>query len=44
MNLLPFGKLAAHRSRMFVPQNVDLGDWPHFPPRHPLTIAVSSIK
>jgi len=27
MNLLPFGKLAAHRPRTFVPQNLDLGDW-----------------
>jgi oligoendopeptidase F len=32
MNLLPFGKLAAHRSRTFVPQNLDLGDWPQIAP------------
>jgi oligoendopeptidase F len=27
MNLLPFGKLAVHRPRTFVPQDIDLGDW-----------------
>jgi oligoendopeptidase F len=27
MNLLPFGKLAPHRPRTFVSQNLDLGDW-----------------
>ena len=32
MNLLPFGKLAAHRPRTFVPQNIDLGDWPQIAP------------
>ena len=32
MNLLPFGKLAAHRPRSFVPQNLDLGDWPQVAP------------
>jgi oligoendopeptidase F len=32
MNLLPFGKLPAHRPRTFVPQNIDLGDWPHIAP------------
>src|ERR1019366_8144409 len=32
MNLLPFGKLAAHRPRTFVPQNPDLGDWPQIAP------------
>src|SRR5271170_6942001 len=32
MNLLPFGKLAAHRARTFVPQNIDLGDWPQIAP------------
>ena len=32
MNLLPFGKLAAHRPRSFVPQNADLGDWPQIAP------------
>jgi oligoendopeptidase F len=32
MNLLPFGKLAAHRPRSFVPQNLDLGDWPQIAP------------
>jgi oligoendopeptidase F len=32
MNLLPFGKLAAHRPRTFVPQNIDLGDWPQVEP------------
>jgi oligoendopeptidase F len=26
---LPFGKLAAHRPRTFVPQDLDLGDWAH---------------
>jgi oligoendopeptidase F len=32
MNLLPFEKLAAHRPRTFVPQNLDLGDWPQIAP------------
>ena len=32
MNLLPFGKLAAHRPRKFVPQSLDLGDWPQIEP------------
>ncbi|HEY1662514.1 MAG TPA: M3 family oligoendopeptidase [Verrucomicrobiae bacterium] len=32
MNLLPFGKLPAARPRKFVPQNIDLGDWPHIAP------------
>ena len=32
MNLLPFGKLAAHRPRSFVPQNLDFGDWPQIAP------------
>ena len=32
MNLLPFGKLAAHRPRTFVPQDLDLGDWPQIAP------------
>jgi len=32
MNLLPFGKLAAYRPRSFVPQNLDLGDWPQVAP------------
>jgi len=32
MNLLPFGKLPAHKPRMFVPQNIDLGDWPQIAP------------
>jgi oligoendopeptidase F len=32
MNLLPFGKLAAHRPRTFVTQNLDLGDWPQIAP------------
>ncbi len=32
MNLLPFGKLAAHRPRTFVPHNLDLGDWPQIAP------------
>jgi oligoendopeptidase F len=32
MNLLPFGKLAAHRPRTFVSQNLDLGDWPQIAP------------
>src|SRR5271170_3150948 len=27
MNLLPFGKLPAHRPRTFVPEKIDLGDW-----------------
>jgi oligoendopeptidase F len=27
MNLLPFGKLPAHKARTFVPQTIDLGDW-----------------
>jgi oligoendopeptidase F len=32
MNLLPFGKLAAHRPRTFVPEKIDLGDWPQIAP------------
>src|SRR5476651_123122 len=32
MNLLPFGKLAAHRPRTFVPEKIDLGDWPQITP------------
>jgi oligoendopeptidase F len=32
MNLLPFGKLPAHRPRAFVPQTIDLGDWPQIAP------------
>src|SRR5882724_1738725 len=32
MNLLPFGKLAAHRARTFVPQDIGLGDWPQIAP------------
>ena len=32
MSLLPFGKLAAHRPRTFVPQNLHLGDWPQIAP------------
>jgi oligoendopeptidase F len=32
MNLLPFGKVAAHRPRTFVPQNLALGDWPQVAP------------
>ena len=32
MNLLPFGKLAPHQPRTFVPQNLDLGDWPQIAP------------
>ena len=32
MNLLPFGKLPAHRPRTFVPQNLDFGDWPQIAP------------
>jgi oligoendopeptidase F len=32
MNLLPFGKPPAYRPRTFVPQTVDLGDWPQIAP------------
>ncbi len=32
MNLLPFGKLPAHKPRAFVPHTVDLGDWPQIAP------------
>ncbi|HXR04999.1 MAG TPA: M3 family oligoendopeptidase [Verrucomicrobiae bacterium] len=32
MNLLPFGKLPAHKPRKFVPPTVDLGDWPQIAP------------
>ena len=32
MSLLPFGKLAAAKARSFVPQNIDLGDWPQIAP------------
>jgi oligoendopeptidase F len=32
MNLLPFGKLPVHQPRAFVPQTIDLGDWPQIAP------------
>jgi oligoendopeptidase F len=32
MDLLPFGKLAPYRTRAFVPQNLDLGDWQQIVP------------
>ncbi|MDD5141412.1 MAG: M3 family oligoendopeptidase [Verrucomicrobiales bacterium] len=32
MNLLPFKNLPAHKPRSFVPQNIDLGDWPQIAP------------
>jgi len=32
MNLLPFGKLPAHKARTFVPQKIDFGDWPQIAP------------
>jgi oligoendopeptidase F len=32
MNLLPFEKLPAHKPRAFVPQTIDLGDWPQIAP------------
>ena len=32
MNLLPFGKLPAHKPRTFIPQTIDLGDWPQIAP------------
>ncbi|MGA3284061.1 MAG: M3 family oligoendopeptidase [Verrucomicrobiota bacterium] len=32
MNLLPFGRLPAYQPRKFVPQNIDLGDWPQIAP------------
>ena len=32
MNLLPFGKLPAHRPRTFVPKEINLGDWPKIAP------------
>jgi len=32
MNLLPFGKLPAHKPRTFVPEKIDLGDWPQIAP------------
>jgi oligoendopeptidase F len=32
MNLLPFGKLPAAKPRTFVPEKVDLGDWPQIAP------------
>jgi oligoendopeptidase F len=32
MNLLPFGKLTAHKPRTFVPENLDLGDWSQIAP------------
>jgi oligoendopeptidase F len=32
MNLLPFGKLTAHKPRTFVPQKIDLGHWPQIAP------------
>ena len=32
MNLLPFGKLSPAKPRSFVPQTIDLGDWPQIAP------------
>ena len=32
MNLLPFGKLSPAKPRSFVPQHLDLGDWPQIAP------------
>ncbi len=32
MNLLPFGKLMAHRPRTFVPHEIGLGDWAQIAP------------
>jgi oligoendopeptidase F len=32
MNLLPFGKLPACKPRKFIPQAIDLGDWPQIAP------------
>ena len=32
MNLLPFGKLPAAKPRQFVPEKIDLGDWPQIAP------------
>lgn len=32
MNLLPFGKLPPAKPRSFVPENLDLGDWPQVAP------------
>ena len=32
MNLLPFGKLPAHKPRSFIPPTIDLGDWPQIAP------------
>src|SRR5271154_368431 len=32
MNLLPFGKLPAAKPRKFVPEKIDLGDWPQIAP------------
>ena len=32
MNLLPFDKLPAHKPRKFVPEKIDLGDWPQIAP------------
>jgi oligoendopeptidase F len=32
MNLLPFGKLPAAKPRRFIPETIDLGDWPQIAP------------
>jgi oligoendopeptidase F len=32
MNLLPFKNLPAHKPRAFVPEKIDLGDWPQIAP------------
>src|SRR5208283_653128 len=32
MNLLPFSNLPSHQPRSFVPQTIDLGDWPQITP------------
>ena len=32
MSLLPFGKLTAAKARSFVPEPIDLGDWPQIAP------------
>src|SRR5882762_9986626 len=32
MTLLPFENLPAHKPRRFVPEQIDLGDWPQIAP------------
>ena len=54
MNLLPFDNLPAHKPRRFVPDKINLGDWPQIAPlfdqlearapmRHSLALSESTV-